>query len=188
MEDSTITQDTLDLVYWLKSTYSGLGAVIQSYLYRSEKDVMNLTNECIPIRMVKGAYKEPAQVAFPKKKDVDDNFDLLTKICLDKISYCDYPEISDNGRYPPIIAIASHDESRIENAINYANSKDLSKRTYEIQMLYGIRRDLQKKYSEQGYPVRVYVPYGTHWYPYFMRRLAERPANVWFFFSNLLRK
>lgn len=188
MEDSTITQDTLDLVYWLNSTYSGLGTVIQSYLYRSEKDVMNLTNECIPIRMVKGAYKEPVQIAFPKKKDVDDNFDRLTKICLDKISYCDYPEISNNGRFPPIIAIASHDESRIENAINYANSKDLSKRTYEIQMLYGIRRDLQKKYSEQGYSVRVYVPYGTHWYPYFMRRLAERPANVWFFFSNLFRQ
>ncbi|MBW6471581.1 MAG: proline dehydrogenase family protein [Anaerolineaceae bacterium] len=188
MEDSSITQETLDLVYWFKTTYPGIGTVIQSYLYRSEKDVMNLTNECIPIRMVKGAYKEPALVAFPKKKDVDDNFDLLTKICLDKISYCDYPEISENGRFPPIIAIASHDESRIENAIHYANTKELSKRTYEIQMLYGIRRDLQKKYSEQGYPVRVYVPYGTHWYPYFMRRLAERPANVWFFFSNLFRK
>ncbi len=188
MEDSSITQDTLDLVYWLKSKYSGLGTVIQSYLYRSEKDVMNLTNECIPIRMVKGAYKESAQIAFPKKKDVDDNFDRLTKICLDKISHCDYPEINNNGRFPPIIAIASHDELRIENAINYANSKDLSKSTYEIQMLYGIRRDLQKKYSELGYHVRVYVPYGTHWYPYFMRRLAERPANVWFFFSNLLRK
>ncbi|PKO07426.1 MAG: proline dehydrogenase [Chloroflexi bacterium HGW-Chloroflexi-3] len=188
MEDSSITQETLDVVYWLKQTYSGVGTVIQSYLYRSEKDVVNLTNECIPIRMVKGAYKEPAQVAFPKKNDVDDNFDHLTKICLDKIRCCNYPEISNDGRFPPLIAIASHDELRIENAIHYANTKDLSQKTYEIQMLYGIRRDLQKKYSEQGYPVRVYVPYGTHWYPYFMRRLAERPANVWFFFSNFFRK
>lgn len=188
MEDSSITQETLDFVNWLKSLYSGVGTVIQSYLFRSEKDVTNLTNECVPIRMVKGAYKEPAQIAFSQKKDVDENFDQLTRICLDKISNCDYPEISKNSRFPPLIAIASHDESRIENAIQYANSKNLSKKTYEIQMLYGIRRDLQKKYSELGYPVRVYVPYGTHWYPYFMRRLAERPANVWFFFSNLIRK
>lgn len=188
MEDSSITQETLDLVNWLKNTYSGVGTVIQSYLFRSEKDVENLSNECIPIRMVKGAYKEPAQVAFPKKKDVDENFDHLIRICLDKISQCNYPEISNNGRFPPLIAIASHDELRIENAILNANIKNLSKKTYEIQMLYGIRRDLQKKYSQLGYPVRVYVPYGTHWYPYFMRRLAERPANVWFLFSNLFRK
>ena len=188
MEDSSITQETLDVVYWLKQAYSGVGTVIQSYLFRSEKDVTELTNECIPVRMVKGAYKEPAKVAFRKKNDVDKNFDHLTKICLDKISNCNYAEISNDGRFPPLIAIASHDELRIENAIHYANTKDLSKKTYEIQMLYGIRRDLQKKYSEQGYSVRVYVPYGTHWYPYFMRRLAERPANVWFFFSNFFRK
>lgn len=188
MEDSSITQETLDLVFWLKQTYSGVGTVIQSYLYRSEKDVTDLSSDCIPIRMVKGAYKETAKVAFPKKNDVDKNFDHLTQICLDKISNCNYAEISNDGRIPPLIAIATHDEFRIENAIHYANTKYLSKKTYEIQMLYGIRRDLQKKYSEQGYPVRVYVPYGTHWYPYFMRRLAERPANVWFFFSNLFRK
>lgn len=188
MEDSSITQETLELVHWLKSEYSGVGTVIQSYLFRSEQDVVSLTTECIPIRMVKGAYKEPAQVAFPKKNDVDENFDHLTRICLEKISHCDYPEISSNGRFPPLIAIASHDDLRIENAIQYANTKKLSKKTYEIQMLYGIRRDLQMKYSKLGYPVRVYVPYGTHWYPYFMRRLAERPANVWFFFSNLLKK
>ena len=187
MEDSSITQETLDLVNWLKSTYSGVGTVIQSYLYRSEHDVINLTNKCIPIRMVKGAYKEPTEVAYPKKIDVDENFDHLIRICLDKISSCNYPEISLNGRFPPLIAIASHDDLRLEKAIHYANSKDLSKKTYEIQMLYGIRRDLQKKYSELGHPVRVYVPYGTHWYPYFMRRLAERPANVWFFFSNFFR-
>jgi proline dehydrogenase len=188
MEDSLITQETLDIVHWLKQTYSGVGTVIQSYLYRSEKDVIDLTNECIPIRMVKGAYKEPAQVAFPKKNDVDDNFDHLTRICLDKISFCDNPEVSINGRFPPLIAIASHDDLRIENAITYAINQNFSKKSYEIQMLYGIRRDLQKKYTDLGYSVRIYVPYGTHWYPYFMRRLAERPANVWFFFSNLFRK
>jgi len=188
MEDSSITQETLDMVKWINHSYSGVGTVIQSYLYRSEQDVMNLTNECIPIRMVKGAYKEPAQVAFPRKNDVDKNYDLLTRICMDKISNCNFPEISNDGRFPPLIAIGSHDDLRIENALHYASSKNLSKKTYEIQMLYGIRRDLQRKYSKLGYPVRVYVPYGTHWYPYFMRRLAERPANVWFFFSNLFRK
>ena len=188
MEDSSITQETLDMVNWGRSIYSGVGTVIQSYLYRSEQDVINLTNDCIPIRMVKGAYKEPAQVAFPKKRDVDKNFDLLTKICLEKISNCNYPEISDDGRFPPLISIASHDALRIENGITFADQKNLSKKTFEIQMLYGIRRDLQKKYSDLGYPVRIYVPYGSHWYPYFMRRLAERPANVWFFISNFMRK
>ena len=188
MEDSSITQETLDVVNWGKSIYSGVGTVIQSYLYRSEQDVINLTDDCIPIRMVKGAYKEPAQVAFPKKTDVDENFDLLTRICLEKISHCNYSEISDNGRFPPLISIASHDDLRIQNGIAFANQKNLSKKTFEIQMLYGIRRDLQKKYADLGYPVRIYVPYGTHWYPYFMRRLAERPANVWFFISNFFRK
>lgn len=187
MEDSSITQETIDLVNWLKGVYPGVGTVIQSYLYRSEQDVLNLTNDCIPIRMVKGAYQESAQVAFPKKNEVDENFDLLTKICLDKIRQCNELEISDDGRFPPLIAIASHDDLRISNGIDYANQINLSKKNYEIQMLYGIRRDLQKKYAELGYPVRVYVPYGTHWYPYFMRRLAERPANVWFLVSNLFR-
>ena len=188
MEDSSITQETLDLVNWSKSIYSGVGTVIQSYLYRSEQDVINLTNDCTSIRMVKGAYKEPKEVAFPKKIDVDENFDLITRICLDNISQCNHPEISENGRFPPLLAIASHDESRIENGIDYANHKNLSKKTFEIQMLFGIRRDLQKKYTDLGYPVRIYVPYGTHWYPYFMRRLAERPANAWFLLSNLFRK
>ena len=188
MEDSSITQETLDVVNWGKNIYAGVGTVIQSYLYRSEHDVIDLINDCIPIRMVKGAYKEPALVAFPKKIDVDENFDHLTKICLEKISDCNFPEISDDGRFPPLISIASHDDLRIENGITFANKKNLTKKTFEIQMLYGIRRDLQKKYSDFGYPVRIYVPYGSHWYPYFMRRLAERPANVWFFISNLFRK
>lgn len=188
MEDSAITQETLDLVNWGRSIYSGVGTVIQSYLYRSEQDVLNLMNDCIPLRMVKGAYKEPEEVAFPKKFDVDENFDLLTRICMDQINDCNYPEISNNGRFPPLIAIASHDDLRIDRAIAYANQIHLSKNSFEIQMLFGIRRDLQKKYFEQGYPVRIYVPYGTHWYPYFMRRLAERPANVWFFISNFFRK
>ena len=188
MEDSLLTESTLNLVAWAKSIYSGVGTVIQSYLYRSEVDVENLVNLCIPIRMVKGAYKEPSQIAFPKKSDVDLNFDHLVKICMDKIKICNFPEISQNGRFPPMIAIASHDNLRIEFGLQHAKTINLKKSMFEIQMLYGIRRELQDQYAKQGYYVRIYVPYGTHWYPYFMRRLAERPANIWFFLSNLLKK
>ncbi|MDO9085684.1 MAG: proline dehydrogenase family protein [Anaerolineaceae bacterium] len=188
MEDSLLTESTLNLVAWAKSIYSGVGTVIQSYLYRSENDVENLVNLCIPIRMVKGAYKEPSQIAFPKKSDVDLNFDHLVKICMNKIKICNFPEISQNGRFPPMIAIASHDNRRIEFGLQHAKTINLNKSMFEIQMLYGIRRELQDQYMKQGYHVRVYVPYGTHWYPYFMRRLAERPANIWFFLSNFLKK
>jgi len=188
MEDSSITQETLDILANVRKKYVDIGTVIQSYLYRSEIDVKKLMNECIPIRMVKGAYKESKDVAFPNKKDVDENFDRLTKICLDRVNTCTSQSVSEDGCFPPLIAIASHDELRIQNAIEYANQKKLDKSTFEFQMLYGIRRDLQQKYINLGYKVRVYVPYGNHWYPYFMRRLAERPANVWFFFSNFLRR
>ncbi len=187
MEDSSITSDSLDIVKSAYKYYSGVGTVIQSYLYRSEDDVRTLINDCITIRMVKGAYKEPASVAFPKKKDVDDNFDHLVKICFEEINSCESKKISDGEKFPPLIAVASHDQKRLENALNLAKSLNISKEHFEFQMLYGIRRDLQIEYKKLGYHVRVYVPYGTHWYPYFMRRLAERPANVWFFLSNVFK-
>ncbi len=187
MEDSSLTSDTLEIVNWAHDLYPEIGTVIQSYLYRSEKDVSDLMNNCITIRMVKGAYKEPESVAFPKKKDVDQNFDLLVNKCFEKVKDCKSGKINGNGQIPPLIAIASHDKNRLDFAIEQAEKLGLSKDHFELQMLYGIRHDLQNNYVRLGYHVRVYVPYGTHWYPYFMRRLAERPANVWFFLSNLFR-
>lgn len=187
MEDSSLTSDTLEVVNWAHEIYSEIGTVIQSYLYRSEEDVIDLLNNCITIRMVKGAYNEPEEVAFPKKIDVDNNFDLLVIRCLEKIKDCRFRKISEDGQFPPLIAVATHDLTRLEFAKNHADLLGLSQDHYEFQMLYGIRRDLQNNYVKLGYHVRVYVPYGAHWYPYFMRRLAERPANVWFFLSNLFR-
>jgi len=140
------------------------------------------------LRLVKGAYKEPADKAFPKKADVDANFDLLSKISIDAALAADSPKISKDGRIPPIPAIATHDEKRILFAKQYAEKLGLPKSALEFQMLFGIRRDLQRALADEGYPVRIYVPFGTHWYPYFMRRLAERPANIWFFISNFFRK
>jgi proline dehydrogenase len=138
------------------------------------------------IRLVKGAYNEPPDKAFPSKADVDANYDLLTKILIDA-SLAQKTMLSKDGRFPAIPSIASHDEKRITFAKQYAEKVRLPKDGLEFQMLYGIRRDLQEKLVKEGYPVRVYVPFGTHWYPYFMRRLAERPANIWFFVSNFFR-
>jgi proline dehydrogenase len=159
---------------------------VQSYLFRAEADTKVLLEKQTRIRLVKGAYKEPPDKAFPKKADVDANYDLLTKLLIDA-ALADGSKLSEDGRIPPIPAIASHDEKRIEFAISYANKVGLPKESIEFQMLYGIRRDLQEKLVKDGYPVRVYVPFGTHWYPYFMRRLAERPANIWFFVSNFFK-
>jgi proline dehydrogenase len=119
---------------------------------------------------------------------VDRNFDLLTKMLVDSALAAGSPELGPDGRIPPIPAIGSHDPRRLEYAKSYAAGRHLPKKAMEFQMLYGIRRDLQVGCLREGYPVRIYVPYGTHWYPYFMRRLAERPANVWFFLSNFFRK
>jgi len=135
---------------------------------------------------VKGAYKESSEKAFPKKADVDANYDLLTKILIDA-SLANQSKLSNAGRVPPIPAIATHDEKRIAFAKQYADKVGLPKDGLEFQMLYGIRRDLQLQLVKEGYPVRVYVPFGTHWYPYFMRRLAERPANIWFFITNFFK-
>jgi proline dehydrogenase len=164
------------------------GVVIQSYLYRSEQDVRGLTAQGSCIRLCKGAYKEPADVAYPKKSDVDANYDRLAQIMMDNSKNTGATPLSSDGRTPPPPAFATHDPKRIAFAKSYAQKIGLPKTAIEFQMLYGIRRDLQEQAAQEGYPVRVYVPYGTEWYPYYVRRLAERPANVWFFISNFFRR
>lgn len=190
MEDSPYTDLTLALFRKMMAAgfKDNVGIVIQAYLYRSEEDVRRLMEEGASVRLCKGAYKEPAHIAFPKKKDVDANFDKLTEILIDGALSHGKPTVSGCGRFPPIPAIASHDAARIEHAKSYARKVGLPKEALEFQMLYGIRRDLQESLKNEGYPVRVYVPYGTEWYPYFVRRLAERPANLWFFVSNFVRR
>jgi proline dehydrogenase len=191
MEDTPYTDTTLAIYYSMLQrgfTVSQVGMVVQSYLYRTEADVRKLLEYNTHMRLVKGAYREPSDKAFPKKADVDANFDLLTKHMIDAALKVEDNKISADGRVPPIPAIATHDEKRISFARQYAEKVGLPKEALEFQMLYGIRRDLQEQLVKQGYPVRVYVPFGTHWYPYFMRRLAERPANIWFFVSNYFKK
>ncbi len=187
MEDTPYTEKTINLYYALREKgYENAGMVIQAYLFRTEADVRRLLQDGTRIRNVKGAYNEPPDKAFPKKTDVDANYDLITKILLDA-ALAQNSNLSEDGRTPPIPAIATHDEKRIAFAKSYAEKIGLPKTGLEFQMLYGIRRDLQENLVKDGYLVRVYVPFGTHWYPYFMRRLAERPANVWFFISNFLK-
>ncbi|HEX7434565.1 MAG TPA: proline dehydrogenase family protein [Anaerolineaceae bacterium] len=182
MEDSACVEKTLLVYEWARQLgYDNLGVVIQAYLYRSEDDVRRLLKLSGRIRLVKGAYQEPAQVAFPLKKDVDRNFDNLTSLIMAAT-----PQ-AGSDRVPPFLALATHDRARIDFAIQQAKKLGVPREAYEFQMLYGIRRDVQAQLVSEGFAVRVYVPYGTHWYPYFMRRLAERPANTWFFLSNLVR-
>jgi proline dehydrogenase len=191
MEDTPYTDLTISIYKAALErgfTPQTVGMVVQSYLYRTEADVKSLLELGTHFRLVKGAYKEPPDKAFPKKTDVDANYDLLTKILIDAALKAEANTLSPDGRIPPIPAIATHDEKRIAFAKGYAAKVGLPKNAIEFQMLYGIRRDLQEQLVQEGYPVRVYVPYGTHWYPYFMRRLAERPANIWFFLSNFFRK
>ena len=187
IEDTPYTDKTINLYYAMREKgYENVGAAVQSYLYRAEADTRRMTQNATPIRLVKGAYNEPPDKAFPKKVDVDANFDLLAKILIDA-SLAAQSKLSEDGRVPPIAAIASHDEKRIAFAKSYAEKVGLSKNGLEFQMLHGIRRDLQEMLAKEGYPVRVYVPFGTHWYPYLMRRLAERPANIWFFITNFFK-
>ncbi|NWG35974.1 MAG: proline dehydrogenase family protein [Chloroflexi bacterium] len=191
MEDTPYTDLTISIYKSALErgfTPQTVGMAVQSYLYRTEADVKSLLELSTRFRLVKGAYKEPPDKAFPKKTDVDANYDLLTKILIDAALKAEANTLSPDGRIPPIPAIATHDEKRIAFAKGYAAKVGLPKNAIEFQMLYGIRRDLQEQLIQEGYPVRVYVPYGTHWYPYFMRRLAERPANIWFFLSNFFRK
>lgn len=189
MEDSSLTERTVAAYRWAREQgFDNVGIVIQSYLYRSEADVAGILAGGGRVRLCKGAYDEPASVAFPKKSDVDDNFDLLAEHLLEGARRFGPPEISSDGRVPPIPALATHDELRVRNAQAAARRLGVPKGALEFQMLYGIRRELQDALAAEGYPVRIYVPYGDRWYPYFMRRLAERPANLWFFLSNFFRK
>ena len=189
MEDSPWVESTLGLYRELAPEFGGetVGVVIQSYLYRSEQDLRDLAGVGAKVRLCKGAYKEPPDIAYPKKSDVDASFDRLAEILIDSSLKSGTPKVSGDGKTPPIPAIASHDDLRIEHAKEYARQKGMPKQAVEYQMLNGIRRDLQEQLVQEGYPVRIYVPYGTEWYPYFMRRLAERPANLWFFISNYFR-
>jgi proline dehydrogenase len=176
MEGSPYTQRTLDFVHELHrqpGNRGRVGAVIQSYLYRSQSDVEKLLSEAIRIRLCKGAYKEPPEIAFQKKSEVDANYVKLMKILL------------KSGVYH---GLATHDENIIKQAKAFATQEKISRDAFEFQMLYGIRRDLQESLVKQGWRMRVYIPFGTEWYPYFMRRLAERPANVLFIAKNLFRR
>ena len=189
IEDTPYTDQTIAFFHDMLAkglTVATVGMAAQSYLFRAEADVRKLVEIGTSFRLVKGAYKEPPEVAFPKKADVDANYDTLTSILIDA-SLAHKTVLSPDGRIPPIPAIASHDDKRIAFAKSYADKIGLPHNGIEFQMLYGIRRDLQDQLAREGYPVRIYVPFGTHWYPYFMRRLAERPANIWFFISNFFR-
>jgi proline dehydrogenase len=173
MESSAYTDETLALVNRIQEVFPGhVRAVIQAYLFRSEADIRALSSKGTPVRLCKGAYREPASVAFEQKADVDANYIKLMKLLLDE------------GTYP---AIASHDEKIIDEALRHIREQKLDRERFEFQMLYGIRRDLQRKLVSQGFRLRLYVPYGEAWYPYFMRRLAERPANLIFLAKNLVR-
>jgi proline dehydrogenase len=172
MEDSTKTDATLNVFRRLRGEFDNVGIVVQSYLYRTEKDVDELLALGARIRLCKGAYKEPASVAFQDKRDVDANYVKLMK------------KLLPSGIYH---GIATHDEKMIEATRQFASESSIAADQFEFQMLYGVRRDLQDKLVAEGYRMRVYVPYGRYWYPYFMRRLAERPANVWFVMKNMMK-
>ncbi len=173
MEGSAYTAQTVDITLRMHKQFEHVGTVIQSCMHRSKQDVEELIAQGVRVRLVKGAYKEPNTVAFQQKSEVDQNYvRLMMRLLL-------------HGNYP---ALATHDESIINAACKYARDNGIVKTAFEFQMLYGIRRDLQQKLVSQGYHVRIYVPYGSQWYPYLMRRMAERPANLVFVMSNAVRR
>ena len=174
MESSKVTQVTIDIFKRLRAEFglNDVGIVLQSYLRRTYADAEELVKLPARIRICKGAYNEPPEVAFPEKKDTDENYVRVMQLLL------------ASGTYH---GIATHDPKMIDATINFSQREGIPKAAFEFQMLYGVRRDLQKQLAKDGYNMRVYVPYGKHWYPYFMRRLAERPANVWFVMKNLLK-
>ena len=171
MEGSAYTQRTVDLAKRVRAKYAGVGTVMQAYLYRAEKDVEDLLKVGCRLRLCKGAYKEPAEIAFPAKADVDANYVKLMKILL------------PSGIYH---GIATHDPAMIQATKDFVRERNIGREQFEFQMLYGIRTDLQQQLVREGYRLRIYIPFGTDWFPYFMRRLAERPANLMFFVRNLL--
>jgi proline dehydrogenase len=172
MEGSDYTEQTVSMTLRMHENFEHVGTVIQSYLYRSREDLEQLTLQGVRVRLVKGAYKEQQPIAYQNKSDVDRNYVQLMMLLLSR------------GNYP---AIATHDEAIIDAACKHVRNHGISKSSFEFQMLYGVRRDLQEKLVKQGYNMRVYVPYGSQWYPYLMRRMAERPANLMFVMSNLWR-
>jgi proline dehydrogenase len=173
MEDYSRCQKTLDIFKQLKKEYDNVGTVLQAYLYRTVSDIEDLKDYHPNLRLVKGAYKESPEVAFPDKKDVDENFKKIIKMHL------------LNGNYT---AVATHDDAIIEYTKQLVKEYNIPNSQFEFQMLYGIRPERQEQLAREGYTMRVYVPYGTDWYGYFMRRLAERPANVAFVLKGVLRK
>jgi proline dehydrogenase len=175
MEGSDYTQKTLDIFYErLYPSFRGnVGIVLQSYLYRTASDVDEANKASARVRICKGAYKEPATVAYPAKKDVDESYLRCMRSLL------------ADGHYP---GIATHDEAMVTATKRFARDNDIGADQFEFQMLYGVRRDLQASLTAEGYRVRVYIPFGREWFPYFMRRLAERPANVAFVIKSLLRE
>ena len=173
MEGSAYTEQTVNITLRMHERFEHVGTVIQSCMYRSKKDTEQLIAQGARVRLVKGAYKEPKSVAFQNKSEVDHNYVRLMTMLLQR------------GNYP---AIATHDEAIINATCKFARDNGISKTAFEFQMLYGIRRDLQEKLVSQGYNMRIYVPYGSQWYPYLMRRLAERPANLVFVMNNAIRK
>lgn len=180
MEESGVTQATLDIYRRLRDEDGfgrHVGVVIQSYLYRSKTDVQQLVEDGAWVRLCKGAYAEPHDVAFADKSDTDASYVQLTKMMLNKSAL-------EKGVF---LGVATHDEAIINTTINHVKAIAFPQDAFEFQMLYGIRRDLQDSLVKEGYRMRIYIPYGTAWYPYFMRRLAERPANLWFFISNFFR-
>jgi len=174
MEDSSVTQVTIDIFKRLRAEFglNTVGIVLQSYLYRTLADAQELVKLPARIRICKGAYNEPPEVAFPEKKDVDANYIKVMQLLL------------SSGTYH---GIATHDPKMVDATIEFATREGIGKEKFEFQMLYGIRRNLQHQLARDGFNVRIYVPYGKHWYPYFMRRLAERPANIWFVMKNLAK-
>jgi proline dehydrogenase len=189
MEDAPTVDRTITL--WRKLQSEGLrnvGLVFQAYLFRTQDDLAAVLAEGCRVRLCKGAYKEPASIAYPSKRDVDASYDRLMRMMIDAARAGGSEAVSSDGCWPPVVAAATHDEKRIAAACTYADQVGFPKQALEFQMLYGIRPELQRQLAAAGYPVRVYVAYGTEWYPFFMRRLAERPANVWFFVSNFFRR
>src|SRR5678815_5406538 len=174
MEGSDVTQVTIDIFKRLRSEFelNDVGIVLQSYLRRTYADAQELVKLPARIRICKGAYNEPPEVAFPDKRDTDQNYVRVMQLLL------------SSGVYH---GIATHDPKMIDATVAYAQQQGIGKEAFEFQMLYGVRRDLQRQLARDGYNMRVYVPYGKHWYPYFMRRLAERPANIWFVMKNMLK-
>ena len=173
MESSEYVDRTVDIFYRLFETYQNVGVVLQACLYRSAQDLERLIVAKARVRLVKGAYLEPASVAFQQKADVDANFVKLTEMLL------------ADAHYP---AIATHDPAMIAAAKRFAAGHQIAASSFEFQMLYGIRRDLQTSLVAEGYRMRIYIPYGSHWYPYLMRRMAERPANVMFVLGSIARE